>query len=151
MSAKPAGSVEEEAAPVEPELQAIASKQDNQSRALSELPFLVQQLLHTRTTEEQASQALPTELGARKGATDPTSGFVDGEPVRGNVEEATSYSEDVQSQQLPKDVGPVRDQPQDTGMARPLRAGGESQEVLVARGAGFAPDGSGGLKTTLPK
>ena len=36
-------------------------------------------------------------------------------------------------------------------MAWRLRAGGESQEVLVARGAGFAPDGLGGVKTTLPK
>ena len=31
-------------------------------------------------------------------------------------------------------------------MARRLRAGGESQEVLVAREAGFAPDGLDGLK-----
>ena len=36
-------------------------------------------------------------------------------------------------------------------MARRLRAGGESQEVLVARGAGFALDGLGGLKITLLK
>ena len=79
MPALPTGSVEEEAAPVAPELQAIASKQDDQARAHSELIFLVQQLLQTRTTEEQASQALPTESGgARKGATGPTSGFVDG-------------------------------------------------------------------------
>ena len=93
----------------------IASKQDDQARALSELIFLVQHLLQTRTTEGQASQALPTESGgARKGATDPTSGFVYGEPVRGNVEEALSYSEDAQSQQIMKEAGPVRDQPQDT-------------------------------------
>ena len=71
MPALPADSVEEEAAPVAPALQAIASKQDDQARALSELTSLVQQLLQTRTTEKQASQALPTEPGgARKGATD---------------------------------------------------------------------------------
>ena len=148
----PAGSVEEEAAPVALKLQAIASKQNDQARALSELTFLVQQLLQTRTTEGQASRALPTESGgSRKGTTDPTSGFVDGERVRGNVEEASSYSEDAQSQQLPKKAGLVRDQPQDTGMARRLRPGGQSQEVLVARGAGFAPDGLRGLKPNLPK
>ena len=111
MPVLPAGSVEEEAATVAPELQAIASEQDDQARALSELA-LVQKLLQARTTEGQASQGLPTESGgARKGATDPTSGFVDGQPLRGNVEEASSYSEDAQSQQLPKEVGPVRDQP----------------------------------------
>ena len=82
----PAGSVEEEAAPVAPELQAIASKQDDQARTLSELTFLLQQLLQTRAAEGQASQALPTESdGARKGAIDRTSGFVDGEPVQGNL------------------------------------------------------------------
>ena len=36
-------------------------------------------------------------------------------------------------------------------MARRVRAGGESQEVLVERGAGFAPGRLGGLKNTLPK
>ena len=51
MPALPAGSVEEETAPVAPELQEIASKQDDPARALSELTFLVQQLLQTRTTE----------------------------------------------------------------------------------------------------
>ena len=95
---------------------------------------------------------MPTESsGAREGATEPTSGLVDGEPVRGSVEEASSYSEDSHSQHLPKEVEPVRDQPQNTGMTRRLRAGGEFREVLVARGTGFAPDGLGGLKTTLPK
>ena len=97
---------------------------------------MVQQSLTTTTTEGQASQALPKESGdAKKGATDPTSGFIGGGPVRGNVEEASSYSEHAESQQLPEKVGPVRDQPQDTVMARCLRAGGESQEVVVARGA----------------
>ena len=44
---------------------------------------------NNNNTEEQASQALPTESGgARKGATDPTSGFVDGEPIRSSVEKA---------------------------------------------------------------
>ena len=62
-----------------------------------------------------------------------------------------SRKEDAQPQQLPKEVGPVRNQPQDTGMARRLRSGGEHQEALVAGGAGFGPDGLGGLKNTLPK
>ena len=137
--ALPAGSVEEEVPPVAPELQAIASKQDGQARALSELTFLVQQLLHTRTTEGRASQALPTESDSdRKGATDPLSGCFDGESIRGSVEKASSYSEDAQSLQPPKEVGPVRDQPQDTGVTRRLCAGGESQEVLVAGGEDFA-------------
>ena len=147
MSALPAGSVEEEAAPVVPELQVIASEQDNQARALSELTFLVQQLLQTRTTEGLASQALLTESGGpRKGATDPTSGFVNGEPVRGNPEGASSYSEDPQSRKVPEEVGPARDRPQDTRMARRLRAGGKSRELLVARGACFAPDSLGELE-----
>ena len=73
---------------------------------------------------------MPTESGgARKGDTDPTSGFVEGEPVRGNIEEVSTYSEDAQ---LPKEGGPVRDQLQGTRTARHLRADGESQEVLVA-------------------
>ena len=65
MPALPAGSVAEEAVPVAPKLQAMAFKQDDQARALSELTFLVQQLLQTRTTEGQASQALPTESGGQ--------------------------------------------------------------------------------------
>ena len=55
MPALPAASVEEDAALVEPELHAIASKHDNQARALSELTFLVYQLLQTKTTGGQAS------------------------------------------------------------------------------------------------
>ena len=35
----------------------------------------------------------------------PTSGFVEGDPVRGRVNEASSHSEDAQSQQLFKEVG----------------------------------------------
>ena len=61
MPALPARGVEEEGAPVAMELQAIAFKHDYQARALSELTFLVQQLLQTRTTEGQASQELRTE------------------------------------------------------------------------------------------
>ena len=78
-------------------------------------------------------------------------GFVVGGPVRGNVEEASSYSADADPQQLPNDVGPVRDRPQHAAMATCLRAGGESQEVLVASVAGFALDGLRGLQTTSIK
>ena len=108
MPALPAGSVEEETAPVAPELQAIATKQDDQARALLELIFLVQQLLQTMTTEGQVSPALPKESGgARKGATDPTSGFVGGGSVRGDAEEASSYSEGAEQQQQPKEAQPT--------------------------------------------
>ena len=69
--------------------------------------------------------------GVRKSATDPTSEFVFGDPARGNVKEASSSSEDEELQAA-AERGWTRTRP--ASYTRSLRAGGESNEGLVARG-----------------